>query len=198
MVSICSHFPSPLRAPPTLVHTRLRAMPEELLGSMLFDPHIYTIDGKLRPYEHDPRDDTWEPPFRDSEVPLIEACTEGWTEHVAALIAKGHDVNRRGDEGDSPLIEAALANEPEIIKLLLAAGAKINQHNNAGGTPLWHACMRGNKEAAAVLLEKKAKIEKRAVNGSTPSQYGFTTRSPPSARAAPAWPPRAQGSPAPS
>jgi ankyrin repeat protein len=135
----------------------------------LFDPHIYDSKGNVhkRPPNLDGRDH-WRPPLKSCEVPLIEACEDGHAELVAALIAKGHDVNQQVGCGETPLILASKEGYTDIVSALLTAGAAVNKDNNRGGSPLWHACLRGHADTAAVLIEHGAKLDQVADNGSSP------------------------------
>ena len=72
------------------------------------------------------------------------------------LIARGANVNCRGEEGGSPLHEAAGSGQLEFAKLLLNQGANINAKDDDGKTPLTIALEYKQNDMARFLREHKA------------------------------------------
>jgi ankyrin repeat protein len=71
-----------------------------------------------------------------SATPLQGAAAMQNLELARLLIARGANVNCRGEEGVTPLHEAAGNGQIELVKLLLANGANVNAKDDQGKTPL--------------------------------------------------------------
>jgi hypothetical protein len=56
-------------------------------------------------------------------TPLYACCMQGDSHNVAALIARGVDVNSKTSDGESALLQATARGHTEIIRLLIEAGA---------------------------------------------------------------------------
>src|SRR4030067_659016 len=67
---------------------------------------------------------------------LVNVSTEGNTETVRALLAKGADVNIKTLKGQTALMAASFGGHPDIVELLLAKGAVANATDVLGGTAL--------------------------------------------------------------
>jgi ankyrin repeat protein len=91
-----------------------------------------------------------------SATPLQGAAAMGNLELARLLIARGANVNCRGEEGVSPLHEAAGSGQIELAKLLLDHGADLNAKDDKGKTPLTIALERKQTEMAKFLRERKA------------------------------------------
>lgn len=61
---------------------------------------------------------------------LMLAAYHGHAAAVAALIARGADVNRRNDRDQSPVAGAIFKGEDDVVRVLLSAGADLD-----AGTP---------------------------------------------------------------
>ena len=72
------------------------------------------------------------------------------------LIARGANVNCRGEQGGTPLHEAAGNGQIEFAKLLLDHGANVNAKDDNGKTPLTIALEEKQTEMAKFLREHKA------------------------------------------
>lgn len=59
----------------------------------------------------------------DGNTLLMLAAYHGHDQLVAGLAARGADVDRRNDRGQSPLAGAVFKADPDVVRALLAAGA---------------------------------------------------------------------------
>lgn len=91
-----------------------------------------------------------------SATPLQGAAAMENLELARLLIARGANVNCRGEEGGSPLHEAAGSGQIEFAKLLLDHGANLNAKDDKGKTPLTIALEEKQTEMAKVLRDRKA------------------------------------------
>ena len=73
---------------------------------------------------------------------------------VKLLLARGADVNARGEKGRTPLHEATV--DPKVVALLLARGADARAADENGITPLHMAAVHGNAPAVKRLLSAGA------------------------------------------
>jgi ankyrin repeat protein len=89
-------------------------------------------------------------------TPLQGAAAMNKVDLARLLIARGANVNCRGDEGGSPLHETAGSGNREFASLLLDHGANINARDNNGKTPLTIALEFKQAEMARFLREHKA------------------------------------------
>jgi ankyrin repeat protein len=87
------------------------------------------------------------------ESPLMLAALKGHDELVAALIARGADVNKTGW---TPLHYAATHGHLKVIRQLLDAHAYIDAESPNGTTPLMMAAYYGTPEAVKLLLDSGA------------------------------------------
>ncbi len=91
-----------------------------------------------------------------SATPLQGAAAMENLELARLLIARGANVNCRGEEGGSPLREAAGSGQIEFAKLLLDHGANLNAKDDKGKTPLTIALEYKQTEMAKFLRDRKA------------------------------------------
>ena len=91
-----------------------------------------------------------------SATPLQGAAAMQSVDLARFLIARGANVNCRGDEGGSPLHEAAGNGQIELAKLLLDHGANLNAKDDHGKTPLTIALEYKQTEMAKFLRDRKA------------------------------------------
>ncbi len=91
-----------------------------------------------------------------SATPLQGAAAMQNLELARLLIARGANVNCRGDEGVSPLHEAAGSGQIELAKLLLDHGAKLNAKDDHGKTPLTIALEYKQTKMEKFLRDRKA------------------------------------------
>eukprot|EP00753_Platysulcus_tardus_P015165 PLAT4850.1.p1 GENE.PLAT4850.1~~PLAT4850.1.p1 ORF type:complete len:315 (-),score=66.40 PLAT4850.1:226-1041(-) len=87
----------------------------------------------------------------DRNTPLLLASDEGRNEAVAALIARGADINAADRNGLTPLMTASREGHAVVVELLLAAGADAARTKWNGGTAEQIAREEGQLEVAAIL-----------------------------------------------
>ena len=85
---------------------------------------------------------------------IVKAAMEGGTAAVNALLAKGADVNAKGNySGWTPLILAAIKGNTELVNFLLAHDADVNAKSSPRSrTALMEAVRNRKVEAVKVLL----------------------------------------------
>jgi hypothetical protein len=103
---------------------------------------------------------------RPASTPLARAAQAGDAASVAALVARGADVNARDAEGYTPLAYAARVGDGAALKSLIDAKADPNARDCAsqGWTPLIHAIHKSQNDAARLLVERGADVNERAGN----------------------------------
>lgn len=84
-------------------------------------------------------------------VPLRSAAVAGRLDIARLLIARGADVNARGEGGYTPLHEVAGGGRIEFARLLLEHGAEINARGDDAKTPLTIALENKQTEMANFL-----------------------------------------------
>jgi len=88
-------------------------------------------------------------------------------EEIEHQIAKGADVNARGDHGFTPL--HAAADRLEITELLIANGADVNAKDvHAEATPLHDAANFRNIKTTELLIRHGADVNAKDIHGYTP------------------------------
>jgi ankyrin repeat protein len=87
------------------------------------------------------------------ETPLINAAMLGDNDAVKAALAKGADVNAKGD-GRPAIVWAAQNGWIDVVQTLVAAKADVNLRDNIGLTALERAVDVGAKPAMVALLIK--------------------------------------------
>ena len=87
-------------------------------------------------------------------TPLYKAAAKGRTDIVKYLIAKGANVNFRGQEwGHTPLSEAASNGFDDVVDVLLKAGADPKAKDRNGYTAFATAALGGQFDMAEALLK---------------------------------------------
>jgi ankyrin repeat protein len=102
-----------------------------------------------------------------SETLLQKVLREGDMAFAEELIARGADVNVRGEGGNTLLHSVVRKGDKKLTELLLGAGADVNAKNPGGTRPLHYAVSEGHKEIATLLLEKGADVNARDNDGDT-------------------------------
>ena len=98
---------------------------------------------------------------------LFDACQKGQLEAVKDLLAKGADVNVKGDHGITALIKAISLGHLEVAKELLAHGVDVDATNSNDETALLHASQRGHLEVVKALLAAGADANAKGNIGGT-------------------------------
>ena len=110
---------------------------------------------------------------RDYGLPLFQASRmrdEEYSEAcVAALLAKGADVNARDDEGRTALQTVMVRNNRNeaVIDKLIAAGSDVNAADKSGDTVLMTALQYSAWQAAEKLIAAGAEVKVHGKNGKT-------------------------------
>jgi ankyrin repeat protein len=74
---------------------------------------------------------------------VADAVMDGDAKAVAALVARGADVNEKDADGITPLMQAASAGRLEILRLLIEAKADVAARNAGGASALTAAAFSG-------------------------------------------------------
>ena len=93
------------------------------------------------------------------ETLLFGAVRQGNRDLVEGLLARGANVNARGDSGSTPLWVATRFARGDIARLLLDHGAAPNATTDDGNTALMTAATRGDRPMVELLLARGAKAE---------------------------------------
>ena len=105
-------------------------------------------------------------------TPLHWAASQGYTEMLKVLVAKGYDVNAKDESGFTPLHYAAVSGQMETVQYLVDNGADIYSVNLQNYTPLSLAAKAGQQGIVDFLFVKmrsvridqlKAQVEKQRV-----------------------------------
>lgn len=94
---------------------------------------------------------------------LIEAAKKGCPAVVAAFLAKGADVNARGDRGRTALHWAVARRVPECVRQLIAAGADLDAADRDGMAALQLARSKNLPEIADLLAQAGAREQRERV-----------------------------------
>ncbi|WP_187146241.1 ankyrin repeat domain-containing protein [Candidatus Amoebophilus asiaticus] len=114
---------------------------------------------------------SWEIDANEATEALFKAIDLRDEASVAALLAKGANVNAVDHESETPLHLAVINGTKKIVETLVSKGADVNARDNYGNTPLHFAVGavgRGNKELIEVLVAKGANINAENNDGDTP------------------------------
>ena len=123
----------------------------------------------------------------DGFTPLHLAADNDQKETALLLIAKGADVNTRGESGWIPLHMAALRGHKEIVELLIEKGSDINIKGTGrmGVSALHVSAGRGHKEITKLLIAAGAYVNAEDNNNKTPLSHaeGVLKNEPPEVKA---------------
>ena len=89
-------------------------------------------------------------------TPLHRAAYNGHNKLVELLLAKGANVNVKGEEGITPLYLAVFEGHGSTAELLISAGADVNAKNDDGYNSLDIAIERGYEDIVHLLRENRA------------------------------------------
>jgi Ankyrin repeats (many copies) len=87
--------------------------------------------------------------YRISE--FLQAVTSGDESTVAAMIARGADVDATNDSGQTPLILAIVGGQPRVLRHLMKAGANPLLRDNTGLNAIEWAERKGRPDLAQLL-----------------------------------------------
>jgi len=112
-------------------------------------------------------------------APLLAAAASGNRQTTKDLLAKGADVNAKGERGFLALHLAAGKGHKDIVELLIEKGADVNAKAAStlgyeGMTVLHGACLKGQKGVAELLIAKGADVNAKGKNGYTPLHIAVT------------------------
>jgi len=93
------------------------------------------------------------------------------SEIINYFLAKGVDVNKADNEGNTALINAAGGRETEAIELLLPKVKNINAVNNKGESALTAAIKNGSAEVASLLINNGADVNVKDKDGNNLAYY---------------------------
>jgi len=98
---------------------------------------------------------------------FLEAVKRGDLPSVKVFVAKGADVNAKGNDGQTALRVASYSGRKEIVQVLLGNRADVNAKGNDGGTALMVASQQGHKDVVELLLAKGADVNAKGNGGGT-------------------------------
>jgi ankyrin repeat protein len=87
---------------------------------------------------------------------LVKAILKNDLEKIKSLVARGHEINQRSDEGWTPLMVAAATGRTEIIEYLIDQGSDVNLTAAGDWDAFAIATFRENAEVLPPLLQAKA------------------------------------------
>lgn len=93
------------------------------------------------------------------------------TDIINYFLAKGVDVNKVNNDGNTPFMIAAGARENGVLELLLPKAKNINLQNLKGESALTMAVRSGTPEAVALLLNKGADVNVKDKDGNNLGVY---------------------------
>jgi uncharacterized protein len=102
----------------------------------------------------------------------MSAVTEEW------LISNGynpHDLNKKGENGDTALMKATRQGVYAVVKELIDLGADINAKNNDRNNALWFACFGNHYDLISLLLAANINIDNQNDNGATVLMYAASS-----------------------
>jgi len=108
------------------------------------------------------------PDFMGSRIGsgLMIGAWEGNLDLMSLFLARGADINRRNDNGETALVLAALRGNSAAVKWLIERGARINTEPRQWSA-LHYAVFSGHAELADYLIEQGADINALSTNGSS-------------------------------
>jgi len=96
---------------------------------------------------------------RADDAELVAAARAGLDDRVRALIKRGAEIDRIGDDGFTPLGAAGFEGRRSTVRLLLRAGADATRLGASGQTALHLAAVAGRLEVIDELLRAGVGVE---------------------------------------
>ncbi|KAL1515450.1 hypothetical protein AB1Y20_002075 [Prymnesium parvum] len=84
--------------------------------------------------------------------PLHDACDRGQLALLTQLLAEGHPIDQRSEQGDTPLHVASARRNAKVVAALLQANASVDLRDQNGRSALMHASSSGLVESVRLLL----------------------------------------------
>jgi ankyrin repeat protein len=100
------------------------------------------------------------------DAAMLQAAGEGDNAKVKDLLAKGVNVNLRGNDHNTPIMEAAYAGHLDTVKLFLDHGADLSARKNDGATPI---ALAGAHKDVVELFKNVADLVEAAGKGNNPA-----------------------------
>ncbi|EGD79593.1 hypothetical protein PTSG_10439 [Salpingoeca rosetta] len=107
-------------------------------------------------------------PDKFGRIPIVEACSLGYSEIAEMLLNAEPETNISDAEGRTPLHIASMKGHDRIVSLLLKKGVPVDEKDNKGLTPLHYAASAGNQDVMHALIAHQADTEHKDLNGNTP------------------------------
>jgi ankyrin repeat protein len=98
---------------------------------------------------------------------LMHAARHGRADLLAALLARGADVNALNSDGNGALWFACFADSGPCVEALIAAGAVLDNQNVNGATALIYCASAGKSARVAQLLAAGADVRRKTLDDYT-------------------------------
>ena len=108
---------------------------------------------------------------------FLQAVQKGDAEAVSQLLAKGANIDTKGQGGFTALIAASAMGHVDVVKVLLAKGASIDLKDDRRDTALHYAVMIANLEEVKLLLNQAASVNVQEEGGLTPLMLSIVSGS---------------------
>ncbi len=103
-------------------------------------------------------------PSNEKPDNAFEAVIKGDIPALQKLLAEGHTINEKGEDGYTALMAAAGLGREDMVKLLLKANADLNAVNNEGLTAIQVAANNKHDAVVKLLSDDPNKINARMMS----------------------------------